>query len=79
MLYQLLVRREDERGRQDAQVLIEADTIDEAQETGLEFARGDVFFGIKAEYVEWLQCSNVELPFVMHVNAPVKLKSKKRK
>lgn len=79
MLYQVLVRLEDERGRRDAQVMINEKTIDNAQDAALEFARTHVFFGAKAEYVEWLQASAVALPFVINVGALVKLKPKKKR
>jgi hypothetical protein len=68
-IYKIDVRLEDERGRRDAVVLVKADLIEEAQEAGLEFARSHVFFGAKAEYVEWLQASNIEFPYVMRVDA----------
>lgn len=79
MLYQVLVRLEDERGTRDANVLINEKTLDEATEQALEFARNNIFFGAKREYVDWLQTSAVELPFVMRVDALIKIKRKKKR
>jgi hypothetical protein len=79
MLFQVLVRKDDERGRQDAQVLIEAANIDEATDAGLEFARSAVFFGAKPSYVDWIQTAGVEPPFVMRVDAPLRRKNRERK
>lgn len=69
-LYKVDVRKEDEDGRQDGQVLIEAESIDEAQEKGLEFASGTLFFGVNPAYVTWCQVSGVETPYVMRMDSP---------
>lgn len=72
MLFCVWVRKHDERGRQDTKMLIEADDIDQASERGLEFGRSTVYFGAKAEHVEWMQTSGVETPYIMQTDAPVK-------
>ncbi|MDR5729686.1 MAG: hypothetical protein RB191_19900 [Terriglobia bacterium] len=79
MLFCVGVRKHDEYGRQDTKLLIEADDIDQAAERGLEFARSTVYFGAKAEYVEWFQVSGVETPYIMQTDAPKPTKKRRKR
>ena len=72
MLFCVWVRKHDESGSQNTKLLIEASDIDQASDSGLEFARSTVYFGSKAEHVEWMQTSGVETPYIMQTDAPVK-------
>jgi hypothetical protein len=77
-LFCVWLRRDDEGGTVDAKVLVQAENNDAASEAALEFARSTLFFGAKAEYVEWMQTSGVETPYVISVEAPrPKIKPKK--
>jgi hypothetical protein len=78
-LFCVWVRKHDERGMQDTKLLIEARDMDEASERGLEFGRSTVYFGTKAEHVEWMQTSGVETPYIMQTDAPVRAKKRKGK
>lgn len=78
MLFCVWVRKHDERGRQDTKLLIQADDLDQASDSGLEFARSTVYFGAKAEHVEWMQTSGVETPYIMQTDARVPHKQRKR-
>lgn len=80
-LYNVKVQRHDEIGKQDAQVLVEADDIESARELGLEFARGHVFFGADPRWVNWSETSPVVVPYVLRVDSrtpPPKKRTRRR-
>lgn len=76
-IYVVTVRHEDETGSRRVAVLVDSSDGESAALLGLEFARNHIFFGAKAEYVEWLESWPVELPYVMRMDA--RRPKKKRK